>query len=380
MAVLQDVLAPSVVTGIVSRIFTPGDVLQRQFGFEIGGRGVKQVTGRAYSYDIFDNVRDIAEGRAPGVGPSTYAPNPVGKQNQTIPRSYEKMILPEYELLMNIRTLGKNAGVRDRMGAAYLDSQGVVVRRRQNNFREFQTAMFLSRGAFSFRFDGDRWIPVVSLGANQGFTIDFQIPSGNKSNAIPGLNPLGTGNIIDVAWSNAAANIPGHIDSINQAFQQLVGAPLAVMITDSIGWNYVISNTKLQSQSGSVNAVYAEYDMERMRGPDGNLLGIFRGRLKARPWVEWWIFDQGLNIDGTYTRFWDGTMVTAMIQPDPYWFAAVEGSEPQKDNPMTPAVERFGFHSWLREWDEPARVEWHSLQNFLIECRIPKAIMQFKVA
>lgn len=380
MAIASQVLTPSVVTGIVSRIYAPGNVLQRQFGMEIGNRKVKQVTGRSYAWDIFDNVRDIAEGRAPGVGPSTYAPNPIGQQTNTFPRSYEKMVGLNYELLMNIRTLGKNAGVRDRMGMAYLDTQATVVKTRQNNFREFMLAMFLSRGAFSFRFDGDRWIPVVTLGANPGFTIDYQIPAANKSTGIPGLNPLGTGNIIDVAWSNAASNIPGHIDLINQAFQQLVGAPLAMMIVDSTVWNYVISNTKLQAQSGSVNAVFAEYDMESMRGPDGNLLGVFKGRLKARPWLEWWIFDQGLNIDGTYTRFWDGTLCTAMIQPDPYWFAMVEGSEAVKENPIAPAVEQFGFHSWLREWDEPARIELHSLQNALVECRVPKGIMQFKVA
>jgi hypothetical protein len=70
-----------VITKVISRIAVPGNTLQRFLGFEEGGRNVEDSPGdgiRSYSYDIFDNVRSIARGRAPGTGPGTVALNPVG--------------------------------------------------------------------------------------------------------------------------------------------------------------------------------------------------------------------------------------------------------------------------------------------------------------
>jgi hypothetical protein len=379
MAIIQELLAPSVVDGMVSRIFTPGSVLQRFFGMQIGGPNVGQVMGRAYAWDVFDHVRAIMKARAPSTGPATIAANPVGRVSGTFPRGYEKLLL-DYETLNNLRTIGANAGTRDRMGMRYLELQQVEIRQRADNFREFLLAMLLTQGTAGFRFDGDDWIPVSSLGSNLGWTIDWKIPSGNKSSAIPGLNPLGAGNIIDASWATASTNIPGHLDAINQAFQNLVGAPLDLIICDSIVWNGVLNNTKLQAQGGSVNPTFDTYMVvEPMRTKEGKLIKVFQARLKARPWIRWLIVDTGLEIDSVYSPFWNGTLATFMVEPDNWWFAMQEGSEPVKDNPIAPAIDRPGAYTWLREWDEPARVELHSIQNCIPELRIPKAVMQAKV-
>lgn len=390
MAVINEVLAPSIVTGIYSRIKTPGDALQKKFGMWIGsteGAGAKgegmpgpnvsqyenRVDARSYSYDIFDHVRDASKFRAPATGPSKIAVNPVARQTMTFPRSYEKIEL-NYELIANIRQLGANAGTRDRMGAMYLEKQLRELKQRQINARELMLAASLIQGTLSMQFDGDDQIPVLSLGSNAGYTLDWLIPAGNKSTTIPGLAPI-SGNIIDAAWSSASTNIAGHLDAINQAFQQLVGAPLSIVICDSKVWNYVISNTGLQAEAGSVNPVFSEYDMEAMRGPDGNLIGIFVARVKARPWIEWWIVDTGLNVNGTYTRFWDGTKATFLVRPEDVFFKMVEGGEPVKESPWSPVQWRQGLFTWLREWDEPARVEGHALNNFVLELPVPKGIM-----
>lgn len=380
MAVLQDLLAPSVVTGIVSRIYTPANPLSRFFGVQVGGKNVKKVPGRAHSYDILDNVRTIAKGRAPGTGPSVHALAAVGRQTQTIPRSYEKTAL-NYELLNNIRTLGKNAGERDKMGADYLQRQAYQQKLRQDNFREFMMASLLTIGTASFKYDGDDWTPVTSLSGVTGFTIDWLIPSGNISTTIAGLDPLGSGNIIDAAWSTTSTNIPLHLDSISAAFHQLVGLPLAYVITDSTVWNHVLNNTKLQAQGGSVNSVFADYTIDQQfKTDEGKLINVFQATIRARPWLKWLIVDTGLDVNGTYTKWFDGTKAAFLVDPDAMMLSGVEGSEPVKDNPMAPAVERYGFWSWLREWDEPARIELHSLQNFLLELPVPKGVMIAKVA
>lgn len=386
---LTRVLTPSVVTGIVSRIYTPGNPLSRFFGGQIQGPNTKTETvlGRAYSYDIFDNIRKVSYGRQPNTGPSAMPRYPVGRQTYTFARSYTKIAL-DYETLNNIRTLGKNAGERDRAGATYLEEEGRRLKQTHDNFREFMWGNFLTNGQFSFQFVGDDMVPVLGLNGNPGMTVNYNLPAGN----VPGftgawqanLNPLGAGNIINDAWSNTATDIGSQLDQINQAFQALVGAPLNLVICDSTVWRYVLKNTSLQAQGGSVNAVFSDYTMEDERGPDGNKIGIFRGRIRAVPWLDWIVCDTGLEIgtlgQETFTRWYPGNLATFMIQPGPYWLKVVEGSELVKDNPIAPAVQRFGFHSWLREWDEPARVELHGLQNVILECRIPSAIMIGRVA
>ncbi len=380
MAVLTNVLTPSVVTGIVSRIYTPGSPLQYYFGMEIGGKNTEQVLGRSYSYDLFDNIRDIVKFRQPATGPSTNAVNPVGRQTMTFARAYEKWPL-DYELLNNIRAIGKNAGERDRQGASYMEAQARQLKQKHTNAREYLLGQLFTQGKAFFQFSGEDMIPVQSLGANAGMTLDWLIPAGNNGNQngafAANLNPTGGGNIITAAWSNTGTDISAQLDAINQAFQQLVGAPLALAVTNSTVWRFLLKNTGLQAQGGSVNAVFADYVMEDLRGPDGNKLGIFRGRLRAVPWLDWLIVDTGLNFNGTYAPWYPTTqcLVTFMINPEAYWMKMVEGSELVKENPMAPAVQRFGFWSWLREWDEPARVELHALQNLILEMRIPKGLM-----
>lgn len=370
MAVAQNLLAPSLVTGIVSRIHTPANPISKFFGGQIGGPRVKKVPGRTYSYDIMDNVRTIAKGRQPAVGPATHAPAAIGRQTQTFLRSYEKTAL-DYEMLHNIRTLGKNAGERDRMGGEYLERQAYQQKLRQDHFREYLFGMLVTAGAAYFKFDGEDMIPVTTLSGVTGETYDWLVPAANKTK----LNMLGAGDILAATWATAGTDIPSHLDNVSMAFQQLVGLPLAYIMTDSTVWNAVLNNTKLQAQGGSVNAVFAEYTvMEEFKDKEGQVINVFKARLKARPWITWIIVDTGLEINGTYTKWFDGTKATFMVDPTALMLQTVEGSELVKDSPSSPAVERFGFHAWLREWDEAARVELHSLQNLLIELPIPKGI------
>lgn len=399
MAVVSDLLAPSVVTAIVSRIWAPGSALQKMMGLEIGSERNERTSGRAYSWDIFDHPRTIAIGRAPGVGPAAIPVNPVGRVSGTFPRAYEKVIVP-YELLANLRTIGKNAGERDKMGAAYLEQQARYVKTRMGNFREIMLAGLLTQGSWYMQFSangGDDWFPVMTIGSNLGIQVNYQVPSGNLGNQngawSANLNPTGGGNIISAVWSNTATDIPSQLDQINQAFQNLVNAPLGVAITNSTVWRYLLKNTQIINQAGSANTPYAEYDYEEMRNEDGTRIGVFKGRLKAIPWLEWWIYDGGLETGGlpnfgsgsptaSYGAFYPATnpIVTFLAEPWRYYLKFMEGSEPVKDSPAAPAVERFGTHAWLREWDEPASVSLHCLTNCIPQLQIPKALMIGQVA
>lgn len=363
------ILAPSVVTKMVSRIATPGNTIQTFLGFQPGGKNVAQDTPdgvRSYSYDIFDNVRSIASGRAPGTGPSIVARNPVGKNTVTIARSYEKIPDLSYELLSNIRQLGAGASDLDRKGMRYLEAQAKCMAQRQVNFREF-LAWGMLRGSCGFSFSGDNWVPVLSGG---NITLDWKIPSGNKSQ----LNMLGGGDIIGTSWATTSTDIPGDLDDISAAFQELTGAPLAWCLTGSDVWNAVLNNTKVQSQAGTAQTAFELFDMTNEANEDGIKTGLRVARLRCRPWLTWLITDAGLEVNGSFRKFFTGGEISFGVDLN-YGFAKMqEGSEYVKDNPFaTPNLQR-GTYSWLREWDEPARVELHSLSNLVPELTIPKGL------
>lgn len=363
------ILAPSVVTKMVSRIATPGNTIQTFLGFQPGGKNVAQDTPdgvRSYSYDIFDNVRSIASGRAPGTGPSTVARNPVGTNTVTIARSYEKIPDLSYELLSNIRQIGSSASDLDRKGMRYLEAQAKFLAQRQVNFREFLSWGML-RGACGFTFSGDNWVPVLSGG---NITLDWGIPAGNKTK----LDMLGAGDILGASWATSSTNIPGDLDDISVGFQQLTGAPLAWLMTDSTVWNAVLNNTAVQAQAGTSQTAFELYDMTGEKNEDGISTGLKVARLRCRPWLTWLITDAGLEVNGTFTKFFNGTEIAFGIDLQ-YGFAKMqEGSELVKESPFAAPVLQRGSWNWLREWDEPARVELHSLSNLVPELTIPKGL------
>lgn len=363
------ILAPSAVTKVISRITVPGDTLQRFWGFEPGGRNVEQAPGdgkRDYSYDIFDTPRTIAKGRAPGTGPATVKPQVVGVNTVHVARAYTKIPDLSYELLSNIRAIGENAGVLDRRGMRYLESQGRYHAQHHNNFREFLT-WGMMRGNAGFKISGDDWIPVLS---SPDVTIEWRIPTGNKTQ----LDMLGAGNILGTSWATATAPIPADLDDISIAFQQLVGAPLAWVMTDSVVWNHVMNNTDVKNQSGTANTVFEEFRMTDEKAPDGSSTGLRVARLKCRPWLTWFITDAGLDVDGTFTKYFSGGEASFGIDQGLGYARMQEGSEWVKESPWgAPALQR-GFHAWLREWDEPARVELHAISNLVPELTIPKGL------
>src|SRR5262245_14876904 len=363
------ILAPSVVTKVISRLTVSGNTMQRFWGFESGGSNVEQLAPdgvRQYSYDIFDNVRTLARGRGPATGPATITRNPVGINTVTIARSYEKETDISYEILSNIRSIGSDAGELDRKGMRYLERQGQYLQQRQVNFREFLT-WGMMRGIAYFIVSGEDWYASLTPGT---VVVDWKIPSGNKGT----LDMLGAGAIIDATWGTAATNILGHLDKISSAFQQLVGAPLAWCMTDSTTWNFVLLNDGVTKEAGTANTAFDTFEMSGEKAKDGSLTGLRYGVLKARPWIKWYITDAGLTFQSggapTFQKFFQNGEISFGIDPVLGYAKMQEGSELVKETPWDTGKYQRGFHSWLREWDEPARVELHSINNLVPELNI----------
>lgn len=387
MAHVLDVLTQSRVRGIVSRIRTQGGVMARRFGFNIGGGNIEQVSGRNYTYDIYDNVRKVARGRMPGAPANAIAKNPVGNNRVTLGRVAEKVPL-EYETLMNIRTIGENAGVADKRGVRYVEQQSKTLRQRHDNFREFVAGSLFRGGVYYFQISGESLIPLYGDADGTApdatnFGVDLKIPAANKligSSFAAGMQ-MGTGaDTITATWATVSNDIPTMIMNVNKGFQLGVGAPLAEITVDSTTWLAVLQNTYIRNLAGQNNAPFASYEVTQDKTEDGTPTGLRKAVIAALPGIVWHIYDGYIQVGPSDTD--------TLVIPDGYalfnidlgmgndgmsdWFKGIEGSEMVKDNVMAPAVEQYGFYPWIKEMDDPARFELHGLQNFGVELNTPK--------
>lgn len=381
-------LTPSVVTKIVSRLRTPGNILSRHFGFEIGGANVSQVQGRTYTYDLFDNVRDVSRGRMPGAAAGTVTANPIGTVQLTLARSAEKLQLT-YEFVNQIRALGENAGNLDRRGLKYIDRQAKVLRMRQENQREFQVAGAIFRGGkYGWYLSGDDLIPTFTT-SSAYIAVDHRFSSENllESDATFGAGlTMDTGaNIIDASWATASTDIPLHLEKISAAFMGQVGQPLHTVWVDPITKMYILQNDKVRQLAGTSSSPFATYERMPVKNPDGTESGIETFTLKGCPNYRFVSYAGQLKVATTSAstiasvQLLPDGYATFMIEPDNSWFQMVEGSELVMDNDMADAVERTGFYAWLMRKADPARFEMHTLQNSGLELNIPKAIARARV-
>lgn len=373
MATLQEVLSPSVVNRVISRIKVPQSRLQNFFGMQLGGPNNNPIGRRYFSWDIFDKTREIARMRAPGTGPATAARQSVGRVTGVFPRAHEEIRL-DYEVLHNLRSLGRPAGEIDQMGLNYITRQEEYLAQKFANFREFMVSRML-KGSFDILQDGDNWLPVDA--GSGTITVDYRIPSGNKNQ----LNMLAAGNIIDARWDNTNTSIFTHLLQINQAFEQLTGRPLRHIWTDSVVWRYVLTNVQIHDVGGTANTVFAQYDTVEERGPDGLPTNEFVGVLRAIPWLKWHIYDAGLNIPAaggtsTFKRFFDSSVGEVSFLPDPGadWVEMCIGSEPVIDAYGSPAVERFGFYAWTFTNIKPASIELIAVDNSIPAVYTPSSL------
>jgi len=357
----QQILAPKTILHAISQMGLPGTTLQRLFGWGFGGANVERQSGRNFSYDIFDNTRRVATGRVPGQASSRQEPQKVGNVNGTFPRAAETISLLDEDLL-NRRAFGGGADQLDLGGESYITRQEAYLAQRFANLVEFQTAAML-RGSYTYHDDGD----VLHHGFTGGsLTVDFQIPAGNKTQ----LDMLGAGNILDADWALAATDIPLHLQNINAALLELTGMGLAHVVLTSVGWRYVLNNTKVQAMGGSVNTPF-----ESMKRTSS---GEFEAVLRALPWITFHIVDYGLQVwNGSaevFTKLIANDRAAFFPQPAPRWVRYLEGSEIVTEGPGGQRSEQFGFYPFAWPTHDPSGWELSAVLNGIPALFTPSAM------
>jgi hypothetical protein len=320
---LQDLLHSETITGVISRVAAATGRTIMRLGMSPGGRASRLLGDgrREFSFDIFDNVRAASGISAPMAPATRIQPKSIGKVTGSACRLSEMMELP-YEKLHYQRRIGSPVGTFDAMGAEYIARQTKVLGQRASNWRTALTVGALRDTLYINQNVGTAsWYASYTSGANTIGQINFQVPSGNKSQ----LNMLNEGNIIDVPWSNPSANIPLHLTMIDRAFQRLTGDTLKQVWIDGRMWQNIINNEYVITQAGTSSSPFSLFDREVGTDVNGKPVADRVGRISSIPFVDFVISDEIFEVGDL------GAEAVETVVPDGYaYFLTWRDADPTR--------------------------------------------------
>ena len=372
MTSIQQILRPITLTKVISRVAASTDTILQFMGMQDGGKNVSYMGhGRQGSYRVYNHLRSVAAGRAPGTAANRSARNWVGEVPFVYPRMHDSVILPAEEL-HNLSKI-EDPRVRDEAGADYIKRQSMSLGEKAGNWRTALVVGML-RDSLYIHQDGDTWYPTYSS-SGATYRINYQMPAGNKTQ----LDMLGGGSIIDASWATSTTDIPSHLAQINAAFQQLNGGRLTDILINAEGWMNVISNDKVAAVHGTANPPFQVFDRVVGTGPDGTPINEQTGVLTVMPGVTWHITDAGLDIgvpnSETYTKHSPDNTATFLCSPDrPGLYTMYEGSEPIAEYDGGPQTTKIGFNAWSKQSSNPTATEIFVLDNALPVNHVPNSI------
>jgi Phage major capsid protein E len=401
---LHDLLTPQVILKAVSRVRKFQGRLGKFLGFQpdrfnpdtvsLEGPYSRQGDTRFASFRLDDVTRVVTKGRAPGTGPASVPPNPVGDVRVSCARFHEKVRLLG-EFLGNLSPIiGPNSQI-DTGGQSYIARQMVHLAEKFNNTIELMTIGMLQDNLY-FQLSGDNLLPTIGapVSPNLGYQLAFQVPAGNKSQ----LNLLGTGNIVLIGWQNTSAPIIKNCLQIQAASTQLSGYQPKHYWINSLMWYNILLNLEVRNAAGTVNTPFANFERVAEKAADGMPQPEFAAKLTGLPTIDWHIADDVVITNSDQDPTWAMTTIlptaqqpvyqkvcpdnTVMILPDPApdWTEIYLGAEYISENAGQPMMLKRGYTFW-KEWvTQPSCIELIALMNALPLLYVPKAIMFGTVA
>src|SRR3990167_5493624 len=390
---LHDLLTPQVILKAVSQVRKFQGRLGRWIGFQpnrynpdsvsIEGPNTRQGDTRFASFRLDNVTRVVAKARAPGTGPASVPPNPVGDVRVSCARFHEKVRLLG-EFLGNLSPIiGPNTQI-DRGGQNYIGRQTVHLAEKYNNTVELMTIGMLQDNLY-FQLNGDNLLPVIGAPAapNLGFQIPFQVPAGNKNQ----LNILGTGNIINIGWQNSGAPILKNCLQVQAASTQLSGYQPRHFWMNSLMWYNVLLNSEVRNTAGSSNTPFASYTEVAEKAMDGMPMPEFSAQLRGLPWAQFHVADDvvvtGTDVDpswssssgGTFQKVCPDNTVSIVPEPASDWAEMYLGAEYISENAGQPMTLKRGYTFW-KEWvTQPSCIELIALMNAIPLLYVPKAVL-----
>jgi hypothetical protein len=371
---MQQILMPITLTKVISRIAATTDSVLQLFRFEQGGKNTLFMGhGREGSYQVYNNVRNVAQGRAPGTAHGRRKRQGIGRVPFVYPRMADSVELLAEEI-HNIAQIG-DPRTRDIAGKDYIRRQTKSLGQAAGNWRTALTVGML-RGSLYFDLsDGENWFPTYTA-PSVGLQMPMQMPDGNKLR----LNMLGGGNIVDATWLLPTTNIPLHWSNIKSAMAQLCGGHLVGSLCGSAMWSYILQNDYVREYAGTSAPPYKEWVFEGGQGEDGKPMTEMRGSVAAFPGVTFHINDNGLDIgvpgSTTFTKHVADTSIAFFCDPtDPDLYTMYEGSEPVAEYDGGPKTVKQGFAAWSCETANPTTTSIYVLDNCLPVNHVPASLI-----
>lgn len=374
MPALQTLLSPQVLTKVVSQKAAASSWLLDLFQLGPGqAQESNQGHGRFGAFHVYDHVRTVAKGRAPGTAAARSAPNPMGQVTFTYPRMHDSISLPA-EVLHNLGKIDDPA-MRDAAGADMIKRQTNTLGEKAANWR-LAMLVGLMRDALYFQMDGDD----IYLNWSTGLQLPTQMPAGNKAQ----LDMLGAGDIINASWLTTTTNIPLHLLAINAAFQQLCGGKLCAALCGMKVFDAIRKNDHVQEEHGISNSPYLRFERLEYEDKIGKTMrNVLVCELRSAPGCIFYVTDEVLEVGPSATP-------TKMIPENDIVFCGFEpgrddaiqayiGSEPIADYDGAAEVTRFGMYSWSVKRSNPTATELYVLDNVLTVNHIPKSLARATV-
>lgn len=373
MASIQQLLSPQVLTKVISRVASMSDWLANLYGVAPGGKNILNFGhGRQGAYHIYNNVRAVAAGRAPGTAAHRRQPNPMGRVDFTYPRMHDSVgLLAEF-----LHNLGRidNPAVRDQAGADMIRRQTDTLGQLAANWRKAMIVGTLRDSLYMVMVGDSNYFQFTAPSSGvPAVRLHGQMPSGNKGQ----LDMLGAGAIIDTSWSSSSADIPGHIGLINAAFQQLCGGHLAAIICGRKVWNNVIQNDHVAAIHGSAHPPFAALERDTVEPEIAKTMkNVYRAKLNVYPDVTWYITDEGLDIGAPGSEVFtkivgENDAVFIGHEPDDGTVGCYEGSEPIAEYDGGPETVKVGLSAWSVKRANPTATDLFSLDNALVVNHVP---------
>lgn len=373
MVALQTVLSPQVLTKVISRQAATSDWLLNLFGMAPGGvNTVNMGHGRNGAYHIYDHIRKVAKGRAPGTAAGRSAPNSMGRVDFSYPRMHDSISLPA-EVMHNLGRID-NPAVRDSAGMDMIRRQTGTLAEKSTNWRKAMLTGILRDSLYMIPDGDDYYFVFDSAGAsNPVLNVNARMPSGNKSQ----LDMLGAGDIIDASWLTTTTDIPSHLWAINAAFQQLCGGHLAAVICPWNVWHAVTQNEVIAALHGSASPPFVSLTRDQLDPQLANtMLNVHAARLNSLPQTTWYITDEGfdLGIPGSeaFTKLVpDNHALFIGHDPQRGAFSLYEGSEPIAEYDGGPETVKVGLNSWSVKRSNPTSTDLFVLDNAFVVNHVP---------
>lgn len=381
-ASMQHLLRPQVLTRVISQQAKPSNWLAALFGIQSGTKGggkgknvLNEGHGRHGSYIIYNHLRRVAAGKAPGAAAHRTRHNQIGEVMFTYPRMFDSMEF-NIERLNNIGKI-TNPRERDKAGMVYIEHQTRSLNQLAENWRKAMVIGAVRDELYIGRQGDDEWFDFKST---SGVDRVIQMPIGQRPNGNKGrLNMLGAGNIIDASWSDPATDIPAHYGQINVAFNQLCGGKIfACVMTNEVMQN-MVKNNKVKDFHGSVNQPFKKFERESFDPEIANTMEYVDCiEFAFAPGVKWYVTDEPLQVgkpgSETFEKIIpDNKVLFIGHVPDDGTVACYEGSELVRERDHMEKVLKTGLQSWYAGSANPTVDTIFALDNALVVDHVPNS-------